>query len=55
MTLPMPPTCPQRKVVFLSEREARRQAKWSSDKTGSKLSVYRCRYCKRWHLTSWGR
>ena len=40
------------KLVFVSEREAEREAEWLNNKRGSKLRVYLCMHCDGWHFTS---
>jgi hypothetical protein len=45
------PKC-QHKIAFRSAREARAAAMQAEHFHGTKLKVYRCRYCGLWHLAS---
>lgn len=40
------------KAAFLTKDEAKRTAHSISKDSGQKLSVYQCRNCQCWHLTS---
>jgi hypothetical protein len=40
------------KLPFVTAEEARAAAVLATHRYGSKLKVYRCRYCGRWHLSS---
>lgn len=40
------------KASYISKDEAKRQKHYVRKRTGRKVSVYRCEFCKCWHFTS---
>lgn len=47
-----PPRCPTRKVRYLTEQDARREAGRIYNQKGDIHGAYQCPHCFNWHRTS---